>query len=96
MTECRRMRKMRGDHYGILRASLCQMVMKKLPLPNSSDAMANISRVLNEGNDWIRSWTFGHRLPYGPDNVLHGMNQCLDTLDRLVIKYIMAVAVLKD
>jgi len=95
MTECRRMRKMRGDHYGILRASLCQMVMKKLPLPNSSDAMANISRVLNEGNDWIRNWTFGHRLPYGPDNVLHGMHQCLDTLDRLVCEPRMVVSLLQ-
>ena len=84
MTDCRRMRRMRGDHYGILRASLCQMVMKKLPLPSSSAAIANIARDLDQGNDWIRSWTFGHRLPYGPDNVLQGMCHCLETLDRLV------------
>jgi len=60
------------------------MVIKKLPLPISSAAIANIARDLDQGSDWIRGWTFGHRLPYGPDNVLQGMCHCLETLDRLV------------
>ncbi|XP_057373987.1 uncharacterized protein LOC130694896 [Daphnia carinata] len=84
MTECRRMRKMRGDNYGILRAALCQMVMKRIPIPRASEAIDSISRELAHGGDWIRQWTFGHRLPYGPNNVLQGMRLCLETLDRLM------------
>lgn len=79
------MRRMRGDNYGILRAALCQMIMKKLPLPSASEAIHSISRCLAGGGDWIREWTFGHRLPYGPSNVVQGINLCLETLERLVI-----------
>lgn len=75
---------MRGDNYGILRATLCQMVMKRIMWPRATEAIDCISRELAQGGDWIRQWTFGHRLPYGPNNVLQGMHLCLETLDRLV------------
>ena len=92
MTECRGMRKMRGDNYGILRAALCQMVMKRIPLPRASEAIDSISRELAHGGDWIRQWTFGHRLPYGTSNVFQGIQLCLETLDRLVITKIFVFA----
>ncbi len=76
---------MRGDNYGILRAALCQMVMKRIPIPRASEAIDSISRELAHGGDWIRQWTFGHRLPYGTSNVVQGIHQCLETLDRFVI-----------
>lgn len=85
MTECQRMRRMRGDCYGILRATLCQMVMKRIPLPRAREAIDSISRNLAQEGDWIRQWTFGHRLPYGPQNVIQGIHLCLETLDRLVL-----------
>lgn len=84
MTGCRRMRKMRGDTYGILRAAMCQMVMKKIPFPQANRTMDCIARKLASGEEWIREWTFGHRLPYGPQNVVQGMKLCLETLQRLV------------
>lgn len=84
LTGCQRMRRVRGDHYGILRAALCQMVMKRLAVPRTEEAMGSIDCALRRGHDWIRQWTFGHRLPYGPDNVLSGMRQCLEQLDHLV------------
>jgi Peptidase family C101 len=78
------MRKMRGDSYGILRATLCQMVMKKFSWPRASEAIDSIDRELAQGGEWIRQWTFGHRLPYGRNNVIQGIHLCLETLDRLV------------
>ena len=85
MTECRRMRRVRADHYGVLRAALCQMALKRIPLPPACTAMRRISKEMDQGSDWLRGWTFGHRLPYGPDSVLQGMAQCLETLDHTVI-----------
>lgn len=84
MTECQRMRRMRVDSYGILRAALCQMVMKRIPFPRAKGAIESIARHMAQGSDWISQWTFGHRLPYGPHNVTQGINLCLETLDRLV------------
>jgi hypothetical protein len=52
---------MRGDNYGILRATLCQMVLKKIPWPRASDAIDSIDRELAQGGEWIKQWTFGHR-----------------------------------
>lgn len=78
------MRRVRADHYGVLRAALCGMVLNQIPMPQACQAMRRISREMDRGSGWIRSWTFGHRLPYGPDNVLQGMAECLETMDRTV------------
>lgn len=78
------MRRVRADHYGILRATLCQMAAKRIPTPPACQALRWIARELDRGSGWIRTWTFGHRLPYGPENVLQGMAQCLETLDHTV------------
>lgn len=77
---------MRGDTYGILRAAICQMVMKKIPFPPADRTMDCIVGHLSRGAEWIRQWTFGHRLPYGPQNAINGMKLCLETLDRLVFR----------
>lgn len=84
ITGYKRMRRLRSDYYGILRATLSQMVLKRLPLPTAKEAIDIISRELARGCDWIREWAFGHRLPYGTNNVTEGMLHCLQTMDRLV------------
>lgn len=89
MTGCKSMRRMRGDHYGILRAALFQMVMKRLPVPRADHAIECISRDMQRGNLWVREWTFGHRLPYGAENVMQGICQCLSSLDQLVCSFLV-------
>lgn len=81
MTGCSRMRGIRGDQYGILRASLCQMVLKRLAFPASQAAAQRILIDLERGSCWIREWSFGHRLPYGPENIVEGIHECFNTLD---------------
>jgi Peptidase family C101 len=85
MTGCRWMRRMRGDQYGVLRAALFQMVDKKLRVPRSEEAMFCIQRDIQRGCQWIKDWSFGHRLPYGAHNVMQGISDCLTALDRLVV-----------
>lgn len=88
-TGCRRMRGIRGDQYGILRASLCQMVLKRLAFPSSHQAAERIVAELQRGSHWIHQWSFGHRLPYGPDSVVQGIYECFNTLDLVMGELMM-------
>ena len=92
MTGCRYMRRIRGDQYGILRAALCQMVLKRFAFPPSKDAIDRILGDMQRGSFWIPDWTFGHRLPYGPDSVVQGIHDCFDALTLTV----MALSRLQD
>ena len=54
--------------------------VKRIPLPRESEAISSISRKLTHGGDWIRHWTFGHRLPCRTSHVFQGIQLCIETL----------------
>lgn len=61
------------------------MVERRLELPAAASVCGAIGRRLESGRgDWIRDWTFGHRLPYGAPNVMDGVRDCVYALERLV------------
>jgi len=77
-------RSIRGDNYCAIRAAIFQTLLLRLPVPNGEKTFASISQAINGGNQWIQDWQFAGRLPYRGGNVLHGIRQCLNSLDNLV------------
>jgi Peptidase family C101 len=77
-------RPIRGDNYCAIRAAVFQTLLMRLPVPNGDATYATLSHAICNGSLWIQEWQFAGRLPYKGSNVLHGIRQCLNSLDNLV------------
>ncbi|CAB3386197.1 Hypothetical predicted protein [Cloeon dipterum] len=76
-------RRIRGDNYCAVRAALFQCLSTNLPVPKGDATFAALAKAVGSGSSWIQDWQFAGRLPYRGNNVLHGMKQCLDSLDNV-------------
>ncbi|XP_066995489.2 uncharacterized protein [Anabrus simplex] len=78
------LRKIRGDNYCGVRATIFQALAQGLPIPNGAHTFKCLCHALHdEGCSWLQDWTFAGRLPYRNSNVLHGMENCLRSLDNV-------------
>jgi hypothetical protein len=77
-------RKIRGDNYCAVRATLFQTLVSGVQPPNGHATFSRLSQAMDSGCNWLRDWQFAGRLPYSGSNVLHGMRMCLESLDNVV------------
>ncbi|XP_054281034.1 uncharacterized protein LOC128998734 isoform X1 [Macrosteles quadrilineatus] len=76
------LRQIRGDNYCALRSAVFQTLAQGLAVPNGAGAMARISQANNTGAQWYQQWKF-NGLPYSGNNILRGMEICLQSLDNI-------------
>lgn len=76
----RYLRRIRGDNYCALRSAVFQSLVHGLSMPSSTASLARLSRAHNVGSQWRFNG-----LPYTGNNVLKGMEICLQTLDNISV-----------
>ncbi|XP_047500123.1 uncharacterized protein LOC125046403 isoform X5 [Penaeus chinensis] len=79
------LRRVRGDNYCGVRATLYQILSLGLPVPSGHATHTRLAAELNQGSTWLRDWSFGHRLSFSKEQVLNGFWECLEALDSMVL-----------
>lgn len=74
------LRRIRGDNYCALRSSVFQCLVHNLSMPSGNATLDRLSRAHNIGSQWRFN-----SLPYNTNNVLKGMEICLQSLDNIAV-----------
>nr|XP_018916986.1 PREDICTED: uncharacterized protein LOC109044000 isoform X2 [Bemisia tabaci] len=78
----RYLRRVRGDNFCAIRASLFQCLSSGISLPSCDEALKVIqSSYESDQNHWLRQWSFINRLPYNKNKLLPSIETCLHILD---------------
>ena len=77
-------RRIRGDNYCGIRASLFQILRSGAIIPSGMTAYHKLEKEVLSGSTWLKQWTFANRLPYNSNNITEGAKDCLGTLDFMV------------
>ncbi|XP_046405805.1 uncharacterized protein LOC124170851 isoform X2 [Ischnura elegans] len=74
-------RRIRGDNYCAVRATIFQTLSQSIAVPSGQEAYQKLSCAHEGQCHWLQDWKFPEELPYSRNNVLHGMKVCLEKLD---------------
>ncbi|XP_064634305.1 uncharacterized protein LOC135492082 isoform X2 [Lineus longissimus] len=84
---CQHLRKIRGDNYCAIRASLFQIFVNNVGLFNHVGSLNNLLETLEERlygkHSYLRDWSFANRLERTSNDVLENMRDCLTSLHNM-------------